>query len=246
MNRVRSTMRALLLAFACTWADMGHAAAPTLPPQAQPPRKIDELGEVLVQGTRQRPKQPGFKAYEHSFSWLARMVGTFVIDGTVDAHAQGRQEDLHPVNGRAVCVGFGAAPGVQCDLKVRWPDSVPGDSGAMTHALFALDPSSALFGLDLVSSGVSYILVDGNGFAETAIGEMISADTMVSRSRCSTVAGNCERVTRFNASADLKTITVSMVLRVDQAKVATFDFVMHRVPGRPSVVYGRQQKKAGK
>jgi hypothetical protein len=53
-------------------------------------------------------------------------------------------------------------------------------------------------------------------------------------------------MTRFTASPDLKTVTVTMELLVDQVKTASFDFVMHRVPGRPATVYGRKPTKAGK
>jgi hypothetical protein len=232
---------------ACLAAHASRAASPERqqPAQQAAQKKVDELGEVLVEATRQRARRPGFKAYESSFGWLARMVGTFVIDGTMDPKAQGRREDLRPVSGRAVCLGFGAAPGVQCELKLRWPGSTSPE-GPMATAFSGMDPSAALFGLDLVTSGVSYILVDSNGIAETSIGDMVSADTMVSHARCGTIDGNCERITRFTASADLKTVTVSMELQVDQVKSASFDFVMHRVPGRPATVYGREQKKAKK
>jgi hypothetical protein len=232
---------------ACLATSGSRAASPERQQPAQQPsqKKVDELSEVLVEATRQRAKRPGFKAYESSFGWLARMVGTFVIDGTMDPKAQGLREDLRPVTGRAVCVGFGAAPGVQCELKIRWPGSTAPE-GPMATAFAGMDPSSALFGLDLVTSGVSYILVDSNGIAETSIGDMVSADTMVSHSRCGSIDGNCQRITRFNASPDLTTVTVNMELQVDQVKSATFDFVMHRVPGRPATVYGREQKKAKK
>lgn len=211
------------------------------PPQAQ--RKLDELSEVLVEGTRQRDKRPGFKQYEQDFGWLARMVGTFVIDGGVDLRAQGLHEDQRQVTGRAVCLGFGAAPGVQCELKLRVPDVA---DDALPAAAAGLDSTSALFGFDLARSGIAYVLVDSKGIAETTVGAMVTADTMQSHARCGLAGGNCNRISTFTAHPDLKTVDLNMDVEVDGVKAAAFTLVLHRVPGRPSVVYGREPQKARK
>jgi hypothetical protein len=242
-------LQALLPMLACVSSLASNAAdagrqQPQAQSQAQAQKKVDELSEVLVEATRQRTRRPGFREYEQDFNWLARMVGTFVIDGRVDLGPRNPDGNPGTVTGRAVCVGFGVAPGVQCELRMRWP----GSSGASAEiaGLANLDPASALFGFDLAKSGVSYILVDNKGTAETAVGMMVTSDTMQSRARCGAIAGNCERVSRFTAHPDLKTVDLHMDVEVDDSRVASFALVMHRVPGRPAVVYGREQKDSKK
>jgi hypothetical protein len=78
------------------------------------------------------------------------------------------------------------------------------------------------------------------------VGEMFTADTMRSRVKCGAISGNCERVTRITAWPDLKTIDMEMAIEIDREKTAGFKFAMHRVPGAPAVVYGREQEKEEK
>ncbi len=249
MNRYAwvGVIQASLAVFALSIAAPVLAAeAPKSEPQAQ--NKNQELGEVLVEGSREKelPQLPGFKYYEQSFEWLARMVGRFVVDGQVDLQGEGGSEDLRKVSGRAECVGFGSAPGVQCEWKIRWPDSTGADGKAIPAGVSNLNPATVLFGLELVRSGISWILVDSQGVAETTVGEMITADTMRSRTKCGAIAGNCTRLTRITAWPDRETVEVEMDFETDQKKLASFRFVMHRVPGAPSLVYGRKQEKEKK
>jgi hypothetical protein len=196
---------------------------------------------VLVEGQRSRPKRPSFRQYQQPFNFLARLVGRFVIEGHVDLHGQGKREDLRKVSGRAECVGFGSAPGVQCELKVRWPDSTGPDGEAIPGGVSALNPAVMLLGFEPVKPGVSWIMVDSRGNADTAVGEMATPDTMQSRSKCVGIAGNCERVTQLTAWPDLKTVDMKIDLAIDGEKAVSFTFVMHRVPGTGSMVYGRKK-----
>jgi hypothetical protein len=41
--------------------------------------------------------------------------------------------------------------------------------------------------------GISYVVLDDRGVADTAVGQMISPDMMRSRSKCVAAPGNCER-----------------------------------------------------
>jgi hypothetical protein len=263
------SLTALVLATPCaTWA-ADDAPEPATAAQPKEWQLDEELGEVLVEGKRTKPKSSSWDVYQTPFTWMARMVGTFVIDGNVDLHAQGNPEDLLEVSGRAECVGFGVAPGVQCELKIRWPDTygpddkqIMGGVSTLDHAmmLFGSDPSEPptfqpnLPGLRLprptasdrpdqepVQTGVSWILVDGRGVAESAVGKMVSADTMQSRSRCVGVAGDCERVFRITAWPDLKTVEFRIFVVIDADEAVNYTFVMHRVPGTDSVVYGRKK-----
>src|SRR5688572_29809952 len=101
------------------------ANAPGSSQAPQPPRTLqdDELDEVFVEGRRNRDRPRSWDDYQQPFNFLARLVGQYVVAGQVDLHAQGKTEDLRTVSGRATCLGFGAAPGVQCELNLQWPET---------------------------------------------------------------------------------------------------------------------------
>jgi hypothetical protein len=262
----------LALAAPCVDAAAQSAAEPaaTAPPKQW--QLDEELGEVLVEGKRTKPKSSSWDVYQTPFNWMARMVGTFVIDGDVDLHALGRPEDLRKVSGRAECIGFGVAPGVQCELKIRWPETQGPDGEEIMGGVSTLDHAVMLFGSDPTEpsvfqpnfpglplprrpatpdqlerdrepeqTGVSWILVDGKGVAESAVGKMVSADTMQSRSSCVGVAGDCERVFRITAWPDMKVVEFRIIVVIDADEAVNYTFVMHRVPGIDSVVYGRRK-----
>ena len=227
----------------------------------------EQLDEITVEGHRskEKPKPLSFQDYQQSFDFLARLVGSFVIDGNVDVHAQGRDEDIRKVSGSAECIGFGIAPGVQCELNIRWPETRGPDGKDMPGGASTLDPAMMLFGFEPVdpnpgalgflpgartappkepeSPGVSYMVVDSNGIAETATGVMVTANTLQSRTRCMDIPGNCERLARITAEPDLKIVEMNIDLEINQEKTAKYQFVMHRVPGSESVVYGRKPEK---
>jgi hypothetical protein len=256
------------------------APAPVpIPPAAAPqkPALDEQLDEVLVEGRRttDRPKRPGFRDYQEPFDFLARLVGRFVIDGQVDLHAMGRAEDLRKVSGGAECVGFGTAPGVQCEMSVRWPETAgPGDE-AILGGVSTFNPAMLLFGFEPLEPdpgtirignmvvrlpqgistppepaeagqefpGISWIILDSKGIADTATGLMITPATMQSRAKCRGIAGNCERVTRITAASDLTTVDMRIDLEIDEVVAVRYRFVMHRVPGTGSMVYGRKPDK---
>lgn len=208
--------------------------------QAQSQDEVEVLGEVIVEGGRLRPKPRTNKELQKPFDWLARLVGEFDIDGSVDVHAKGRPEDLREVSGRAECIGFGVGPAVQCDLRALWQPAGRNDGGDIPGGASVFNPAVMLFGFEPVLPGISYILVDGLGHAETAVGEMVTVDTMSSRSKCAAVAGNCERSMQITADADLARIDMQVVLRIENEPVVRFALVLRRVPGSVSVVYGRK------
>jgi hypothetical protein len=232
------------------------AASPTPAPSLQNP---EELDEVIVEGRRskEKPKPPSWKDLQRPLDWLARLVGRFVVDGYVDLHGNGNAGDLLNVQGRADCVGFGMAPAVLCNLKLRWPDTrgpdgedIPGGTSSLNPAviMYGYDPATPEFlrGYQSDNSGIQYILVDSHGLAQTAVGNLVAADTMQSRSSCVELPGDCERVVRITALPDLKSVEMRIELVVEQQRALRFLFVLHRVPGSPSVVYGRKQESRSK
>jgi hypothetical protein len=126
-------------------ADAPAVRDPT--PQVQP---VQELDEVIVEGRRVRKKRPSWDDYQQPFNFLARLVGQFVIEGSVDLHGQGNPEDLRRVAGRAHCIGFGSAPGVQCELNVLWPETRGAGGEEIPGGVSTLDPAVLLFGFEPV------------------------------------------------------------------------------------------------
>src|SRR5262245_23247225 len=174
------------------------ADAPTLSPPAA--SADQELDEVLVKGRRVREQLPGWKDLQRPFDWLARLVGRFVVEGHVDPHATGNPRDFLKVQGRAECVGFGVAPGVQCELTIRWPESKTPDGREIPGSAPNLNPAVLLYGYERPANGIRYILVDSKGIGESTVGLMATADTMQSRTPCKTLPGDCERAVRITAA----------------------------------------------
>jgi hypothetical protein len=222
--------------------------APTPRPSATIPQQqaIDELDEVVVQGRRSRERPRSWGDYQQPFDFLAHLVGQFVIGGQVDLHAQGRSEDMRRVSGRARCLGFGSAPGVQCELRVRWPEALGPDGEEIPGGTSTLNPAVLLFGFDPATPGVSYVTVDSRGVVDTVVGRLTSPNVLRTRSKCVAVPGNCERVARITVDPDLKTVRMNIDLVIDEQKAVSFVFIMKRVPGSTSVVYGRKQENEKK
>ena len=249
MNLPSSLIALVLMAPAPVIAASAPAAPPASPaspaipadtPQAPAP-PLEELDDVLVEGRRIRAAPRSWDEYQQPFNFLARLVGKFDIEGYVDLRAQGNDEDLRKVQGQAICLGFGAAPGVQCELTAQWPRTTGPAGEEILGGVSSLDPAVLLFGFDPATTGVSHVVVDNRGVADTAVGRMISVNTMLARSRCVAVPGNCERTARVSIEPGFRIIRMNIDLAIDQQKAVSFVFIMNRVPDSAAVVYGRKQ-----
>lgn len=241
VNRLGSAVAVLASLAAVLLLAAGPSRAAETPPNPLFDDNSDnELDEVVVRGERSI-RRPGFREYQQSLDWLARMVGRFVVDGHVDLKAQGSPQDILKVNGGATCVGFGVAPGVECELKIRWPEKTGPNGEKIPGGVSTLDPAVVLYGFEPVQQGIHYIVVDNEGTAEMAVGLHATADIVQSRSPCNVFPGNCERVVQITAWPDLKLIEMRIDLEVDGEKALRYLFMLHRVPGTPSVVFGREK-----
>jgi hypothetical protein len=201
-------------------------------PATQDSRPPDELlDEALVQGRLKPVSEP-----QKVIDWLARLVGRFTFEGLVDLHGKGDPEDQREILGSGDCVGFGPAPAVQCELKVRWPE-VRGAAGeGIPGGISNLDPAMMLFGFEPDRIGIRYMLVDSKGIAEGALGMLITGDTLESRMPCVNMPAPCQRLTRITASPDLKTIRMQIDIERDGIKALGYSFVMQRLPASNAVV----------
>lgn len=239
------SLRICMAALACAAAARAVGADAAASREAE--AGLEELDEVFVEGKRVRPKPYSYKELQKRIDWMARLVGEFDIGGTVVRIGAGGQEESTPVIGRADCVGFGIGPGVQCELRVGWRATWQGEFRDERGRESTFNPTVLLVGYEPVRGGVNYILVNSLGHADTAVGEMASADTVRARTDCAVdnfSASACEQLMRITARPDQKTVEVHIEQSIDLEPVVRYSFVMNRVPGSKAVVFGRSQGKA--
>jgi hypothetical protein len=200
--------------------------------EAQPAQPDRQLDEVLVEGTRLKSERNAQKIID----WMARLVGSFTFEGHVDLHGKGNAADLRQVQGAGNCTGFGPAPAVQCEIKVRWPEARGERGEAIPGGVSQFDPAMILYGFEPNRLGIRYMLVGSKGVANGDLALLVG-DTLVSRTPCVDFPGNCQRVMRVTAAPDLELVEMRIELAVDQRKALEYAFVMRRVPGSASVVH---------
>jgi len=198
-----------------------------------PPAQADEqLDEVVVSGTRLKSERNPQKVID----WMARLVGSFTFEGHVDLRGRGNAADLRPVQGTAICTGFGPAPAVQCELRVRWPEARGSNGEPIPGGLSYFDPAVIVYGFEPNRIGIRYMLVGSKGVSTSDLARLVG-DTLVSRKPCTDFPGDCQRLMRVTAAPDLRQVEMHIELQVDGVKALEYAFVMVRVPGSPSVVH---------
>jgi hypothetical protein len=241
-----------IVVLALTAAGAAAAAGAALARQEVNPSTEDELEEVVVTGRRASDLHQNPQIY---FDWLARLVGDFTVEGYVDVTSHDGSRDVLTVEGTVTCIGFGAAPAVQCDLHVRWPDKTGADGKAIPGEAPTLDPSMMLFGFkengynyeiggyEISEYSIKHVLVDNRGVFESAHAVHDGEDTVVSTSHCAAIRADCERMVRITASPDLSTVEIQIELTIEQHKAVRYAFLLSRVPGSKATVYGRKAEK---
>jgi hypothetical protein len=227
------------------WAAEAAVAAPS----PQDKSADDELNDVEVTALRARNRYQSPQIY---FNWLARLVGEFTVEGYVDITPRDLPRDLLTAQGKATCIGFGAAPGVQCELRVSWPTKNGPDGTEVPGRSATLDPAVMLFGFDvnaynysvgkseqLPEYSIKHVLVDNTGVSESGMGIYQGADTVESRSDCAAVHVDCERVVQITANPDHRTIEMLITMTMEQHLVVRYVLLMNRVPGSKALVFGR-------
>jgi hypothetical protein len=213
----------LLLATAAATSAQAPATAPAAAPQSESvPRRDQELGEVLVQGRRTKPvRNP-----QVIIDWMRRLVGQFRYAGYVEPHAaNGAPLGRQTVSGKGDCVAFGLAPGVQCTIKVSWPET-HGDGGQeILGGTSYLQPAMVLYGLDPDELAVHYLQVDNKGVADGGLGYLLG-DTMTTKDPCVGVPGDCTRTTKITAQPDGKLVQMQIDVEKEGQLAVRYLFVM--------------------
>jgi hypothetical protein len=198
------------------------AATPASTGSGTPAESIEELSEVVVTG--EKP----ISSVKDLIPWIRRLLGRYTLQGYVDVGGKGDAADRRTVRGIGLCVGFGVAPGVQCEIHVVGPQSTGDEESAVPESVAALAPAMILYGVEPDDLGIRYLQVDNRGLAEGATGDVIG-NTATFRTRCVDVAEGCERVTRITAVSESKVVDVQVDTEVYSQLAARLRFQMTRV-----------------
>jgi hypothetical protein len=202
----------------------GNAFAGQAPTAARDtaPEELRELSEVVVSG-----EKPTRRVAE-LIPWLRRLLGQYTYEGYVDLGGQGRPEDRRTVAGGGTCVGFGVAPGVQCEIVVRWPEMRGENGEEVMGGVSPLNPAMILYGLEPDELGIRYLQVDNRGLAEGTTGYVIGS-TATFRTACVDVAEGCQRITRITAESESKIIDMQVDTEINYELAMRYRFQLTRV-----------------
>ncbi len=227
MKTLKSCAVALLLL-----PGTGIAASPASarPPASQPPAsqpapkstQTDELGEVIVSAEKPTRKPSVL------IDWIRRLLGQYTFEGKVDLGGKGNPQDRWTATGTGTCIGFGVAPGVQCEINVRWPQ-IPGPNGqAIVSGVSDLTPAMILYAMEPDDLGIRYLQVNSKGLAEGATGFIIN-DTATFKTPCVNAPEGCQRIIRITAESEGKVIDMQIDTELNTLLAARFNFRMRRV-----------------
>jgi hypothetical protein len=198
------------------------AASSASPVAGASTERVEELSEVIVTG--EKP----VNSVKDLIPWIRRLLGRYTLQGYVDVGGKGDPADRRTVRGIGLCVGFGVAPGVQCEMHVVGPQSAADAGQSVPESVAALAPAMILYGVEPDDLGIRYLQVDNRGLAEGATGDVIG-NTATFRTRCADVAEGCERVTRITAVSESKVVDVQVDTEIHSQLAARLRFQMTRV-----------------
>jgi len=218
--RQRMMLMALLLV-PCAGIVVG-AQTPSAAPEAETQDDIQVLDDVVVSG-----EKPTRKVAE-LIPWLRRLPGQYTFDGFVDLGGKGDPDDRRNVRGIGTCIGFGLAPGVQCEIHVRWPESRGPNGEEIPGGVSALAPAMILYGLEPDEIGIRYLQVDNRGLAEGATG-LVTGDTAAFRTPCVDQPTDCQRVVRITAKPESKIVDMQIDTELNLQVALRYRFQLTRV-----------------
>jgi len=222
MNRHTGINACAVLALALALPGVTLAAeAPQPAPSGQ---QELELGEVLVRGIRTKPTRDPQKIV----NWLKLLVGQFRYQGYVQLPSDGGKPGPRLlVKGLADCTAFGLAPGVQCTIKVIWPEEHGPNGEDIPGGVSTLSPAMVQYGLDVDRLGIRYLQVDNRGHGDYGQGYLVN-NTLTTVTPCVDIKGNCQRISEITARPDGKVVDMQIDIEQDQARLVRYKFVLQR------------------
>jgi hypothetical protein len=185
---------------------------------------------------------------EQMQAWLARLVGQYSVEGTVDLCGQGHPEDLRPVTGDVDCIAAGSPPSVHCKVDVRWPPATRRSGEPVLGGVSHLAPAQFLFSFftheqhkydgtlsgtppgGASSRGLQFLQLDNRGIAEGASSELVG-DAFMSSENCIDIPGNCQKFTRITAKPDSNEFTMQVDVKKNGKLVLRQTFLLRRETG---------------
>lgn len=218
--RGKGKIQACLIAVSLQLPLLAWAASPSTPPAAT--KKDDELAEVKI--TAEKPT----RTPSELIAWIRRLLGQYTIDGKVDLGGKGNPNERWTAVGTGTCIGFGVAPGVQCEMNVKWP-AVPGPHPPeVLSGVSDLTPAMTLYAMEPDDIGIRYLQVNNKGLAEGATGFIIN-DTAEFKTPCVNAPPGCQRIVRIIAESESKVVNMEIITELNYEVAARFNFRLRRV-----------------
>jgi hypothetical protein len=178
-------------------------------------------------------------------SWLARLVGQYSVEGTVDLCGQENPAEQRPVTGKVDCIAAGSPPSVHCNVTVSWPQAIGRNGVPVPGGVSNLAPAQFLFSLftreryrfdgvlageptgGVDKRGLHILQLDSQGIAEWASSELVG-DTFLARENCLDVPGDCHKITRITARPGSNEISMQVEVEINRKRVLRQTFLLRR------------------
>lgn len=197
-------------------------AKPTESGKTESGKSVDQLNDVVVSGEKPT-RQPSVL-----IDWIRRLPGQYTIDGKVDLGGKGNANERWSAYGTGSCVAFGVAPGVTCEISVRWPP-IPGPHGPeVVSAVSDLAPAMIAYAMEPDDLGIRYMMVNSKGLAEGTTGYIIG-DTATFKTPCVNAPPGCQRVIRITVESGNPLVQMQVDTELSTQLAARFDFKFRRV-----------------
>jgi hypothetical protein len=146
--------------------------------------------------------------------WTRRLLGRFQLDGVihhvdyVDPDSGGPQlvynEWTQAMGGKADCIEFAAAPGIQCVINLVWPEvwnEMTGKAGM--GGVPDMTPAMVLAGIDPDVEKLRFLMVSSRGFGYPGRAEL-KGNSAITRPSCVNLPGvqRCEQKVQVTAGTD--------------------------------------------
>lgn len=177
-------------------------------------------------------------------AWLARLVGRYTVEGTVDLCGQGNSVDQRAATGKVDCIAAGLPASVHCKVNVSWAPAVRKDGTSLRGGVSNLAPAQFLFSFftceqrfydgtvlgtppGVPKRGLQFLQLDNRGIAEGASSELVG-DAFMSREHCIDIPGNCRKVTMITATPESNDISMRVDIEINHKRVLRQSFLLRR------------------